>query len=235
MAVKTFDNWAKDIVGKNLDLDGCAGVQCVDVAHSFMRDVLGLPIQARGNAVDYWKNPVKQLKDNFKFVKNTPTYVPKKGVMVVFNATTTNPYGHIAVTTDECTVDKLVIIEQNCGVKTCRKHTHTYTNLCGFLEPKNRSNIDAKAVSKTTFKKGDYTLTDNMNVRTGAGTKYAIKKRAQITKDGQAHAINQTYACLKIGTVVTVSEVKKISDKEYWGKIPSGWIALMHNGTKYVK
>ena len=233
MMTKTFDKWVNDVIGKQLDLDNCAGVQCVDVAHSFMRDVLGLPIQARGNAVDYWKNPIKQLKDNFKFVKNTPAYIPKKGVMVVFDATSTNPYGHIAVTTDKCTKTVLQIIEQNCSVKTCRIHDHTYTNLCGFLEPKNRSTIDVKPV--TAFKKGNYTLITNVNVRTGAGTKHAIKKRTQLSLDGQAHAINQTYACLKVGTVVTVSEIKKISDKEYWGKIPSGWVALMYKGVKYVK
>lgn len=230
---KTFDKWANDVIGKQLDLDNCAGVQCVDVAHSFMRDVLGLPIQARGNAVDYWKNPVKQLKDNFKFVKNTPTYVPRKGVLVVFNATTTNPYGHIAVTTNKCTVNKLEIIEQNCDVKTCRKHVHTYTNLCGFLEPKNRSNIDVKTV--TAFKKGDYTLTDNMNVRTGASTSYRTKKYSELSADGKKHCTNKTTAILKKGTVVTVSEVKKISDKEFWGKIPSGWVALRYNNKNYVK
>jgi uncharacterized protein YraI len=110
------------------------------------------------------------------------------------------------------------------------------------LRPKNQTNITAKATTSTTvkstaavFKTGNYTLTSNVKVRTGAGTSYAQKKYSELTANAKKNAVNQTYACLKSGTVVTVSEVKKISDKEYWGKIPSGWIALMYGGVKYVK
>jgi hypothetical protein len=40
---------------------------------------------------------------------------------------------------------------------------------------------------------------------------------------------------LKSGTTITITEIKKISTKEYWGKFSGGWIALMYNGSKYVK
>ncbi|MCD7772988.1 MAG: SH3 domain-containing protein [Ruminococcus sp.] len=96
------------------------------------------------------------------------------------------------------------------------------------------SSSSSLPVNKITFKKGNYTLRANVNVRTGAGVNYSQKLKTDLTTDGQAHAVNQKYACLKSGTTVTVKEVKKISDDEVWAKIPSGWIALMYSGDIYV-
>ncbi len=80
-----------------------------------------------------------------------------------------------------------------------------------------------------------YTLTTNVKVRSGIGTASPQKKKSELTADGQAHALNQDMAVLKAGTAVTVQEVTKISDREYWGKIPSGYIALRYDGEDYVK
>lgn len=81
----------------------------------------------------------------------------------------------------------------------------------------------------------NYSLTVDLKVRSGAGTNYPQKTYNQLTVDGRKHAYKQNGAVLKRGTIVTVTEVIKKSSKEYWGKIPSGYIALMYNGSKYVK
>lgn len=93
-----------------------------------------------------------------------------------------------------------------------------------------------KPITEMPFKKGEnYTLTVDLKVRCGAGTNYSQKKYNQLTPDGKKHAFRQTSAVLRKGTIVTVIDIVKKSNKEYWGKIPSGWIALMYNGSKYIK
>ncbi len=106
----------------------------------------------------------------------------------------------------------------------------------GFVYLKAQNTKTETAPSgKIEFKKGiNYTLSTNVNVRYGAGTGFARKLRTELTPDGMTHALQQQYACLKAGTVVTIQEIKKISDNEVWAKIPSGWIAIMFSGELYV-
>lgn len=81
-----------------------------------------------------------------------------------------------------------------------------------------------------------YTLLYDVKVRTGAGTDMRWKKRSELTTDGQKHAYsNNSYAVLKTGTQVTAQEVKQISENEIWIRIPSGWIAAVYDGCRYVK
>lgn len=76
----------------------------------------------------------------------------------------------------------------------------------------------------------NYKLTAARYVRKGAGTKYSIKKRSQLSKDAKKHAYKTTKARLKKGTVVTC---QKISGN--WMKIPSGWICYRSSTKAYVK
>lgn len=90
-------------------------------------------------------------------------------------------------------------------------------------------------VEKSKFEIGKtYTLQVDLNVRTGAGTFYSIKKYQDLTKDGKNHAYKQNYACLKRGTRVTVLDVIKVGN-DIWLKIPSGFIAGFYHGKIYVK
>lgn len=79
-----------------------------------------------------------------------------------------------------------------------------------------------------------YTTQVDLNVRTGAGTDYRIKKFSELTKDGQKHAYNQQNAVLKKGTRVTCLGVY-IVDNEIWLKIPSGFICGYYKGKEYIK
>lgn len=85
-----------------------------------------------------------------------------------------------------------------------------------------------------TYTKGKvYTVqVDNLNVRTGAGTNYKIKTRAQLTADGKKHA--NTKGQLKKGTKVTCQASKTVSGN-VWIQIPSGWVAAYYNKQYYVK
>lgn len=79
-----------------------------------------------------------------------------------------------------------------------------------------------------------YTLTTNVNVRTGAGTNYAQKKKTDLTADGQKNALNQTMAVLKSKTKVTAQQVIR-NGNDIWLKIPSGYIAVYYKGDTYAK
>lgn len=78
-----------------------------------------------------------------------------------------------------------------------------------------------------------YTLKVDLNVRVGAGTNYRQKKRSELTKDGQKHALNQTYATLKKGTKVICNDIIK-KGNDIWFEIPSGYVAAYYNGKTYI-
>lgn len=230
----TYDEFIQKHVGKAIDYDGTAGVQCVDLAKAYLKEVFEVIPGAWGNAHCYYDNfnSIAALKSKFKRVLNTPDYVPKRGVIAVWKKCTSLPYGHIAICAGEGNKQYFYSYDQNWGGKSCAKIKHDYSNIAGFLEPVDRSGIDGVSVS---FSSGVYTLKTAVKVRNGAGVSYSQKKRSELTANGKANSISQTYAVLKSGTVVTVYEVKKISDKEYWGRIPSGWIALMYDSQAFVQ
>lgn len=78
----------------------------------------------------------------------------------------------------------------------------------------------------------DVKLTDAMNVRSGAGISYSIKKVKQLSSDGKKNATStnlNSNAVLKAGTVVTILEIKvkySHSQIDIWVRCPSGWICL---------
>lgn len=80
----------------------------------------------------------------------------------------------------------------------------------------------------------NYTLQDDLNVRSGAGTNYGIKKYDELTVDGKRHAYKQEYAVLQKGTIVTCLDVIK-NGNNIWLKIPSGYVAGYYEGNEYIK
>lgn len=88
--------------------------------------------------------------------------------------------------------------------------------------------------SKKYIKGKNYTLQVDLNVRTGAGISYKVKKYNELTVDGKRHAYIQTNAVLKKGTVVTCLEVIK-NEQDIWLKIPSGYVAGYYQGNEYIK
>ncbi len=93
---------------------------------------------------------------------------------------------------------------------------------------------DPEAFSKSyvppaDYKTGTYNVTANvLNVRSGAGTNYAIKKFSQFTSNAkqQIQKLNSGKSCNGYvkGVVCTVSKISNTC----WGKTPSGWICLKY-------
>ena len=85
----------------------------------------------------------------------------------------------------------------------------------------------------------DFTLTANMNIRTGAGTSYPIKKVANITANGKKCVIDSntaSNAVFKSGTEITALELKAISGNQVdvWCRCPSGWVCIRQGNEVYV-
>lgn len=86
----------------------------------------------------------------------------------------------------------------------------------------------------------DFTLTDNMNVRSGASTSSQILRVSQLTENGKENAVNKTLtanAIFEEGTVVTALELKSIhhpNNVEVWLRCPSGWICIRQGNEVYV-
>ena len=96
---------------------------------------------------------------------------------------------------------------------------------------KSSSKSTSSTSSTVTYKVGStYTLKANLKVRKGAGTKFAQKKRSELTDSAKKHALSGTYAELKKGTKVTC---QKVSGN--WIKIPSGWVCGKSGSKVYIK
>ena len=85
---------------------------------------------------------------------------------------------------------------------------------------------------KYTLGKVYHTNVDELTVRTGAGTHYARKTYAQLTKNAKANAYASGH--LKKGTAVTCLGTKKVGN-DIWMHIPSGWVAAWYGGKHYIK
>ena len=87
----------------------------------------------------------------------------------------------------------------------------------------------------------DFTITDCMNVRTGAGTNYPVKTVSQITVNGRECVVDKSasaQAVFKSGTEITALEVKAVYSPqrvEVWFRCPSGWICARMGEEVYVK
>lgn len=235
----SYDTFISAHVGKAMDYDGTAGAQCVDLIKYYLKEVFDISPGAWGDAHCYYDNynNLPLLKANFKRIANTSSFVPKKGdIMVWSSKLSSGGWGHIAICTGEGDTTYFYSYDQNWTGKhdACKKIKHTYSYVLGVLRPKDQSKVTGKTIA-AAFKTGNVILTTNVKVRAGAGTSYSWKKRSSLTANDKKKSLNQTYATMKSGSSINITQVKKVSNKEYWGKFSSGWVCLMNKGTKYAK
>jgi len=113
-----LNDFVKKHTGEKVDFDGLYGAQCVDLFRVYCRDVLGI---GHTGSVDGAKDLFlkydildKEKKAFFRIKEQLGTYY-KSGDVLVWGATKTNPYGHVAILLTEMSGDVLVF-EQN-GIK----------------------------------------------------------------------------------------------------------------------
>lgn len=173
----TFNKWVKENLGKGIDYDGTYGVQCVDLAKHYIKNVLGVTPQSIGNAIEYYnkRKTSEYLTKNFKWIDNTAEFIPKKGDLCVFTSKSGN--GHISVATGEGTTSYFYSYDQNfpkAKHEPMTKIKHSYTSFLGVLRPKKK-----KSTSLNYFKayKGDSKSIVDALEAIGAKSDFSYRKK----------------------------------------------------------
>ena len=173
----TFNKWVKENLGKGIDYDGTYGVQCVDLAKHYIKNVLGITPQSIGNAIEYYnkRKTSEYLTKNFKWIDNTAEFIPKKGDLCVFTSKSGN--GHISVATGEGTTSYFYSYDQNfpkAKHEPMTKIKHSYTSFLGVLRPKKKKSTSLK-YSKT-YKGDSESIVDALEA-IGAKSDFAYRKK----------------------------------------------------------
>lgn len=133
-------------IGKKFDYDGKYGYQCVDLAKLWSKEGWNLKPGAvghTGSAKDVFIYSDSMLSSKeVQRIKNQPKLAPPQGAIIVFNSTSKNKYGHIAVV-DKSDLKNVIVLEQNGstgngsgeGNDAIRLKTYDYSNVLGWLIP----------------------------------------------------------------------------------------------------
>ena len=105
----TLTQFINKNLGQKVDFDGKFGAQCVDLYRVYCRDVLEVP-QTPGveGAKDIIKNPgvLNVTKDS-----NLADY--SRGDILIWGATKTNRYGHVAILVSVYNTKYFIVLEQD--------------------------------------------------------------------------------------------------------------------------
>lgn len=201
-----------------IDKDGYYGKQCVDLYNYYMVDVGELENGKTGASCAKEILNNSYVMSNVDRIDNYLEFTPQKGDIAVW---TGGEYGHVAICLGvNDGIKTFKTLDQNWVPNTLTEEWHNYTYMSPivFLRLKNQSNI----IENTSF--NVRVTADVLNVRTGPGTNYPIKKYNELTQNAKEQVMEKVgYAAngLVKGVVCTVSEVQN-----NFGKIPSGWISL---------
>jgi hypothetical protein len=171
----TYDEFEKKYLGKAVDFDGVAGVQCVDLVDQYLKDCFGITGVWCNGAKDLYNNfgDYPALVSAFDRVPNTPELVVRKGDIVIWGG---GSWGHTGIGTGEGNVDWFFTIEENTlgQQEPTQKVRHSFANdisnpCLGVLRPKTAA--EPKALDTDIwYKRGD-------KDKSGEHGIYCIKQR----------------------------------------------------------
>jgi hypothetical protein len=97
----TLNDFVEKYKGKPVDFDKMYGAQCVDLVRQYFHDVWELPKQPEGvvGAQDfYYQSESRPIQRQFlNCTAYNGSIQPPTGSVVIFKATGTNKFGHIAI------------------------------------------------------------------------------------------------------------------------------------------
>lgn len=132
----TLDEFIKNYEGKQIDFDKAFGPQCVDVFRQYSKEVQGIKEHtgAVTGAKDLYLNFDKMPLMQKYFEK---VYTPRKGDIVIYNSTSTNIYGHVAIVV-YASRKTIVVFEQNGfdQKKGAYITIRNFDNVLGFIRGK---------------------------------------------------------------------------------------------------
>lgn len=161
----TFDQFIKNHLGKGVDVDGAAGVQCVDLATAYFNEVFGSGIKNFWFDAHHFWDLFEQnawLKANFTKLANTPAFVPQKGDVAIWSGSLNGGWGHIAICDGVGDTTYFYSYDQNWSGRhdPCARVKHSYSHIAGFLRPKEQSKLTGAlpVLDETGMKQGDKNL-----------------------------------------------------------------------------
>ena len=109
---KAYDNFEKKYLGKAVDYDGVAGVQCVDLADQYLKDCFGITGVWVSGAKDLYNkfSTYPALVKAFTKIENTRSLVIEKGDIVVWGG---GSWGHVGIGNGEGNIDWFNCLEEN--------------------------------------------------------------------------------------------------------------------------
>lgn len=130
---------------KPLNYDGLYGNQCKDVFSAFNAEVLDHPY-IYGNAAAMWNNAPDEW---FEKIVNTPSGVPIKGDIPVWDASIGGGFGHISLAKGWGDTNQFDSFDENwptqgyydaqhnfIGTGVCHFQRHNYKGVIGWLRPR---------------------------------------------------------------------------------------------------
>lgn len=218
----TYDEFEKKYLGKAVDFDGKAGVQCVDLADRYFMDVIGIKMSempwVSGAREFYTKfSSFPALTKNFTKIANTRDLVCKKGDVVIWNG---GKWGHVAIADGSGNINWFTSIEQNTLGKheATQKIKHYYNKsagvdscwpVAGVLRPKDQTKVLGLPLldKGSCYKKGDNTVGS-----------LAVKELLRLAKIKKLHSVTVTET--KLYDDSAVKAVKALQKK--WGYRETG-------------
>jgi len=174
---------------------------------------------------------------------------PKLGAIVVWAKGNEYTYkdgsGHVAIV-EEIKQDGSIVVSES-GYNSYLFRTNEYKvpdyskggtyKFLGFIYLPIEFENEHK-INKEEYTIGNYITLEDMNIRSGAGYKYPIKKVKDMSANGRKHATStnlNSNAAYKKGTEFTAQEIIK-NGNEYWAMSPSGYVCLKGaSGKVYCK
>lgn len=215
------------------------GGNCTSYGYSRWAELLGKdPKLCPNQAENWWR-----YKDGYERGQT-----PRLGAIAVWakgsEYTSKDGNGHVAIveeifengdfTASESGYASYIFKTTKYQAPNYPKNTSTGFKFLGFIYPPIEFENEIKTELEE-YTKGNYITLEAMNIRTGAGTKYSIKKVKDMTANGKKHATStnsNANAVYKKGTEFTVLKIVKVGLNEYWALTPSGYICLQGTSGK---
>lgn len=138
--MKTLEQFLSDYLGKSkgYPTDKEYLGECLSICKLYIKECFGInpPPSGNGSAYGYWSNFPNPLGEVFEKVLNTDDLIPQKGWIAIWQPWASNPHGHISIVADGSTTGTLKNWAQNWTSKIFQLESNRYTNVVGFLKPK---------------------------------------------------------------------------------------------------
>lgn len=179
-----FEKFIKKYLGKATDVDGSAGVQCVDLAKAYLKEVFDVDLFAVGSAKNYFERfeRFSALRDKFIRIPNTPDFVPIKGDLAVWGSSKGGGHGHVAICSGEGDTRHFYSYDQNWDGKACKLVRHDYRGFLGVLRPRCRVLIGNGEPAAVCYPKYSGSSSSMVDALESLGVNSSFNNRRKIAK-----------------------------------------------------